>query len=57
MAQQAVIVYIGNTGVEVEEIQELIDGDVAEVNWVGTINGQAVPVKLRFNDADPDEED
>lgn len=55
---QKVTVMISPLGeAESEELSDLIAGAVAQVDWVGTLNGQEVPVRLVLADDDEDEED
>lgn len=55
MSDQAVMVYISVAGGEVEDLQDLVDGKEVELNWVGSLNGQDVPIKVRISD-DPDDD-
>lgn len=57
MAQQAVIVNISVAGGEVEDLQDLVDGKEVELDWIGSLNGQDVPIKVRIADAVDDEAD
>jgi hypothetical protein len=56
MAQQAIIVYISVEGGEVEDLQDLVDGKEVELDWVGSLNGEDIPIKVRISD-DPNDED
>lgn len=57
MAQQAIIVYISQEGSEVSDLQDLVDGSEVELDWVGSLNGADVPIKVRLSDIDPEDED
>ena len=59
MSQQPVVVYISWDGGEINDIRELVEGEVAELDWVGLLNGQEVPIKVRLSEVNPldDEED
>ena len=53
MSQQAVVVYISWDGGEIDDIRELVEGEVVELDWVGTLNGQEVPIKVRLSEVNP----
>jgi hypothetical protein len=57
MSSQNVIVYISREGTEMEDLAELINGDEIELQWVGTLNGEDVPLRIRLAEEDPNEED
>lgn len=47
---QAVIVYISQEGGEIDQISDLLNGELVEVDWIGSINGRDVPIKIRLSD-------
>lgn len=54
MAHQAITVYISQEGGEIDDIQELLDGEVVELDWVGSLNGEDIPIKVRVSDEPTD---
>ena len=57
MAQQAIIVYISQEGGEINDLSNLVSELVTELDWVGTLNGQDVPIKIRLSEEPADLED
>lgn len=54
MSDQSVIVYISQEGGEISDLQDLVDGTEVELDWVGSLNGTEVPIKVRLSDVDTD---
>lgn len=44
----SIVTYISHEGSEVGDLQDLVDGKEAQLNWVGTLNGEDVPITLRL---------
>ena len=40
-------------GGEIDDIRDLVEGEVVELDWVGTLNGQEVPIKVRLSEVNP----
>ena len=55
VSAQSIVVYISQAGGEVEDLQDLIDGKETELDWVGSLNGQDVPIKVRIADDSEDD--
>ena len=54
MADQHVTVFISRQGEgEHEDLHDLLTEQVDSVDWVGSINGQPITVRLRLAEDDP----
>ena len=55
MSGQNVIVYISREGGEVGDLQGLVDEREVELDWVGSLNGADVPIKVRLAEPEPED--
>jgi hypothetical protein len=56
MAQQAIVIYISQEGGEINDLTNLVSELITELDWVGTLNGEDIPIKIRLSDVPSDEE-
>lgn len=50
-----ITVYISQEGGEVNDVADLVAGKVVQLDWIGTFEGQDVPILVRLSEVDPDE--
>jgi hypothetical protein len=57
MSQQAIVVYISREGGEINDLSNLVSELITELDWVGSLNGEDIPIKVRLSDVDADEDE
>lgn len=45
-----ITVYISQEGGEISDLQDLVDGNEVELEWVGSLEGEDIPIKIRLSE-------